>query len=134
LPPGKPKRRISPYCIGNLKCARQDALKSLTSGQYTIRLTFGFSGTILLLSGENPHVSRICSGRGIGISNTSCLENIKEICSDCGKIIPDSDTVLFADCKQIRRQKAKEWLITAERVVDAAAGAEENDYGVIMFK
>lgn len=58
------------------------------------------------------HICRNC-----GYENDTTFDNIKGICSDCGKIIPDSDTTLCADCKQTRKVKAKQWLITASKVV-----------------
>lgn len=64
------------------------------------------------------HICQNC-----GYKNDITSNNIKGICSDCGKIIPDSDTTLCADCKQIRRQKAKDWLITAGKVVGFVAAA-----------
>ena len=54
-------------------------------------------------------------------STCTKLGTKKQICSDCGKTIPDPDTTLCADCKQRRREKAKEWLITAGKVVGVAA-------------
>jgi DNA-directed RNA polymerase subunit M/transcription elongation factor TFIIS len=62
------------------------------------------------------HICRNC-----GYENDTNLDNIKGICFDCGKIIPDPDATLCADCKQIRKKKAKEWLITAGKVVGIAA-------------
>lgn len=56
-----------------------------------------------------------------GYENDTTLDNIKGICSDCGKIILDPDATLCTDCKQIRKQKAKECLITAGKVVGIAA-------------
>lgn len=62
------------------------------------------------------HICRNC-----GYQNDTILENIKGICSDCGKIIPDPETTLCADCREARRQKAKEWLTTAGKVVGVVA-------------
>ena len=62
------------------------------------------------------HICRNC-----GYENDTTFENVKGICSDCGKIIPDPDATLCADCRQRRREKAKEWLITAGKVVGVAA-------------
>lgn len=64
-------------------------------------------------------VKHIC--RNCGYENDTTFENVKGICSDCGKIIPDPDATLCADCRQRRREKAKEWLITAGKVVGVAA-------------
>lgn len=66
------------------------------------------------------HVCRQC-----GYENDTTFDNIKGICSDCGKHIPDPDSALCVDCKQRRKQKAKEWLIKvgkAAGVVAAVAG------------
>lgn len=62
------------------------------------------------------HICRNC-----GYENDTTFENVKGICSDCGKIIPNPDATLCADCRQHRREKAKEWLITAGKVVGVAA-------------
>ena len=62
------------------------------------------------------HICRNC-----GYENDTTFENVKGICSDCGKIIPDPDATLCANCRQKRREKAKEWLITAGKVVGVAA-------------
>ncbi|MBR7151598.1 MAG: hypothetical protein IKD02_04595 [Clostridia bacterium] len=64
-------------------------------------------------------VKHIC--RNCGYENDTTFENVKGICSDCGKIIPDPDATLCADCRQRRREKAEEWLITAGKVVGVAA-------------
>ena len=66
---------------------------------------------------KSPH--HIC--RRCGYKNDTTLDNIKGICSDCGKIIPDPDGTLCIDCKQIRKVKAKEWLKTAGEVVGTTA-------------
>ena len=73
-----------------------------------------------------------------GYENDTTFENIKGTCSDCGKILPDPDATLCADCRQARREKAKQWLITAGKVaagiavvvgvaVLAASAAEDDD-------
>lgn len=62
------------------------------------------------------HICRNC-----GYENDTTFDNVKGICSDCGKIIPDTDGTLCAKCRQERRQKAKEWLISAGKVVGAVA-------------
>lgn len=70
--------------------------------------------------GFDRHASRhIC--RNCGYENDTTFENVKGICTDCGKIIPDPDGTLCADCRQERRRKAKEWLITAGKVVGVTA-------------
>lgn len=60
------------------------------------------------------HICRNC-----GYENDTTFDNIKGICSDCGKIISNPDATLCADCKQAHREKAKQWLITASKVVGA---------------
>ena len=62
------------------------------------------------------HICRSC-----GYENDTTFENVKGICSDCGKIIHDPDGTLCADCRQERRRKAKEWLVTAGKVVGVVA-------------
>lgn len=64
------------------------------------------------------HICKKC-----GYENDTTLDNVKGICSDCGKIIPDPDGTLCIDCKQIRKAKAKEWIKTAGKVVGVAAVA-----------
>ncbi len=83
-----------------------------------------------------PHGSRhIC--RNCGYENDTTFENIKGMCSDCGKNLPDPDATLCAECREIRRQRAKEWLIKAGKVVGvvaavtlaaSAAGDDTTDY------
>lgn len=62
------------------------------------------------------HICRNC-----GYENDITFDNIKGICADCGKTLPDPDSTLCADCRQKRRHKAKEWLITAGIIVGASA-------------
>lgn len=62
------------------------------------------------------HVCQKC-----GYENDTTFDNVKGVCIDCGRIIPDSERTLCEECRQVRRQKAKEWLITAGKVVGAAA-------------
>lgn len=62
------------------------------------------------------HICQNC-----GYENDTTLENIKGVCSDCGKIISDPDCTLCADCRQERRKKMKERLIKAGKVVGTAA-------------
>lgn len=56
-----------------------------------------------------------------GYENDTTFDNVKGICTDCGKIIPDPDGTLCADCRQERRRKAKEWLVNAGKVVGVVA-------------
>lgn len=66
------------------------------------------------------HVAKhIC--QNCGYENDTSLENIKGICSDCGKVISDPEATLCADCRLLRKQKAKEWLMTAGKVVGVVA-------------
>ena len=77
--------------------------------------------------GFDRHASRhIC--KKCGYENDTTFNNLKGICTDCGKIIPDPDGTLCVDCRQIRRQKAKERLITAGKVVGAVAAVAGTAY------
>ena len=70
--------------------------------------------------GFDKHAARhIC--KKCGYENDTTLDNVKGICSDCGKIIPDPDGTLCINCRQARKAKAKEWLKTAGKVVGVAA-------------
>lgn len=69
------------------------------------------------------HICRNC-----GYENDTTFENIKGTCSDCGKTIPDPDATLCADCKQLRKKKAKEWLIKAGKVVGVVAAVAGATY------
>lgn len=62
------------------------------------------------------HICRNC-----GYENDTTTNNIKGICSDCGKVLPNPDATLCANCRQVRLEKAKQWLITAGKVVGAVA-------------
>lgn len=54
------------------------------------------------------HICQKC-----GYENDTTFDNIKGICSDCGKTTPDPEATLCVDCKVIRKEKAKKWLATA---------------------
>ena len=54
------------------------------------------------------HICKKC-----GYENDTTFDNVKGICSDCGKALPDPDGILCADCRMARCQKAKEWIIAA---------------------
>lgn len=69
------------------------------------------------------HICRNC-----GYENDTTFDNVKGICADCGKIIPDPDGTLCADCRQERRRKAKEWLATAGKVVSVVAAVAGTVY------
>ena len=56
----------------------------------------------------SKHICRKC-----GYENDTTFDNIKGICADCGKTLPHADATLCVDCKEVRKQKAKDWLITA---------------------
>ncbi|WP_195514059.1 hypothetical protein [Turicibacter sanguinis] len=79
------------------------------------------------------HICKKC-----GYENDTTIDNVKGICSDCGKIIPDPDGSLCFDCKFVRRQKAKERLATAIKVAAevvvvvaaAVAGADEGGFSM----
>lgn len=71
--------------------------------------------------GADRHICRNC-----GYENDTTLDNVKGICSDCGKVIADQEATLCPECKQRREQKAKECLAKAGKVVGvvtAVAGA-----------
>ena len=55
-----------------------------------------------------------------GYENDTTFDNVKGICSDCGKVIPESDSTLCVDCKIERKKKA---LLGLVGVVTAVAGA-----------
>lgn len=70
--------------------------------------------------GFEPHGSRhIC--QNCGYENDTTFDNIKGTCSDCGKKLPTPDATLCVDCREVRRQRAKEWLIKAGKVVGVVA-------------
>lgn len=64
----------------------------------------------------SKHICRNC-----GYENDTTFDNIKGTCSDCGKLLPNPDATLCADCRQARREKAKQWLITAGKVAAGIA-------------
>jgi predicted RNA-binding Zn-ribbon protein involved in translation (DUF1610 family) len=75
------------------------------------------------------HICRNC-----GYENDTTFDNIKGTCSDCGKILPNPDATLCADCRQSRREKAKQWLKVAAGIavvvgaaVVAASATEDNE-------
>lgn len=77
--------------------------------------------------GFDRNASRhICTN--CGYENDTTFDNVKGVCSDCGKIIPDPDGTICVDCKQERRRKAKEWLITAGKIVGAVAAVASVAY------
>lgn len=81
---------------------------------------------------DRSAVKHICTK--CGFENDTTFDNLKGICADCGKTIPDPDGTLCADCLLERRKKAKERLVTAGKalgVIAAVAGvaylASQND-------
>lgn len=69
------------------------------------------------------HICKKC-----GYENDTTSDNLKGICADCGKIVPDPDGTLCVDCRQIRRQKAKDRLIAAGKVVGVVAAVAGTVY------
>ena len=66
--------------------------------------------------GSARHISKNC-----GYENDTTINNEKRICSDCGKVIPDPEATLCSDCELNRKQREKEWLSTAKKVIGVAA-------------
>ena len=76
----------------------------------------------------SKHICRNC-----GYENDTTFDNIKGICSDCGKTLPDVDATLCVDCKTKRRKNATNWLIAAGViaagvVVAATSTSDEKSY------
>lgn len=70
--------------------------------------------------GFNSHSSKhIC--RNCGYENDTTFDKIKGCCSDCGKLLPNPDATLCADCRQSRRQKAKQRLVTVGKIAAGVA-------------
>lgn len=69
------------------------------------------------------HICRKC-----GYENDITFDNVKGICTDCGKIIPDSNSSLCVDCRIKRNQQAKEHLKIAGKVVGVVAAAVDAIY------
>ena len=65
---------------------------------------------------SSRHICRKC-----GYENDTTFNNIKGTCSDCGKLLPNPDATLCADCRQARREKAKQWLVTTGKVAAGIA-------------
>ncbi|MEI2989133.1 MAG: hypothetical protein ACLUV3_08000 [Oscillospiraceae bacterium] len=64
----------------------------------------------------SKHICRNC-----GYENDITSDNLKGICSDCGRVIPDPDSTLCADCRLARHQKAKERFVKGVKIAGAAA-------------
>lgn len=62
------------------------------------------------------HICKKC-----GYENDTTFDNLKGICSDCGKTIANPDGTLCVDCKKVRKERAKEWFKTAGKIAGAAA-------------
>lgn len=65
---------------------------------------------------SDKHICRIC-----GYENDTTFNNVKGICLDCGKVIGEQDGALCAECKDIRKEKAKQWLIKGAKVAGTVA-------------
>lgn len=66
---------------------------------------------------KNNAIKHICTN--CGYENDTTNNNVKGICTDCGKVIPDLEGTLCVECKQVRKQKAKEWLKNAGKLIGA---------------
>lgn len=64
-------------------------------------------------------IKHICTN--CGYENDTTFGNVRGICSDCGKKLPDPDDTLCIDCKLIRKQKAKEKMKTVAKAAGAIA-------------
>lgn len=81
--------------------------------------------------GFNRHAKKhVC--QKCGYANDTTFNNIKGICSDCGKILSDPNETLCSDCKKARKEKAKERLKTAGKVAGVAAAVAGATY--LAFK
>ena len=58
-----------------------------------------------------------------GYENDTTFDNIKGTCVDCGKLLPNQDATLCADCREIRRKEAKKRIAKVGQVVGLAAVA-----------
>lgn len=56
-----------------------------------------------------------------GYENDTTFDNIKGVCIDCGKTTPNPEQTLCDNCKIARKEKSKERLKTAAKVVGVAA-------------
>lgn len=69
------------------------------------------------------HICQNC-----GYENDTTFDNLRGVCSDCGKIIPDSDNTLCADCRQERLRKAKERIVRIGKVAGAVVAVAGEVY------
>ena len=67
---------------------------------------------------SQKHICKKC-----GYENDTSFNNIKGMCTDCGKIISNPDVTLCIDCKQARKEKAEHWLINVAKVAGTVAVA-----------
>lgn len=63
-----------------------------------------------------------------GYENDTSFSNVKGVCSDCGKIIPDPEATLCIDCRQSRKEKTKQRLINAAKIVGTVAAVASVAY------
>lgn len=63
-----------------------------------------------------------------GYENHITIDNLKGICEECGKTLPDPDTTLCADCKKARHCKTKSHLIKTGKIIGTVAAAAGMTY------
>lgn len=63
---------------------------------------------------SNRHVCKNC-----GYENDTTSDNTKRLCSNCGKILPDTNGALCVECKAIRKEQTKERVINAGIILSA---------------
>ena len=71
------------------------------------------------------HTCCIC-----GHENDTTPQNIKNICSNCGEIIPDGKSTLCEECQEARQEKTKRGLATAGKVLGTAAAVAGAIYAI----
>lgn len=69
----------------------------------------------------SKHICQKC-----GFENNITSDNIKGICSDCGKILPDPDATRCADCKILHMQKISETLLAIGKGLQDIANTIES--------
>lgn len=79
------------------------------------------------------HICKKC-----GYENDTTFDNIKGICSDCGKLLTNPDVTLCQDCKKVRIQKTADIAITIGVVAGAVAvgiatASNENDDNIPLL-
>jgi len=65
-----------------------------------------------------------------GYENDITNDNIKGICSDCGKTLANKNQTLCDDCKQIRKERTKQWLIAIGKILGTAAIVAGSAYAI----